>query len=219
MIKSAIFDADGTLLDSMKIWEDAGEKYLRRLGLEPEPDLGKILYPMSLEESSIYLKKEYGLAQSPGEIKQAVLDVISDFYYFEVQLKPGVKEFLDCLNKEHIPMVIATTGDRVLLEAALKRLGIRGYFDEIFTCSELHTTKRESYIYQKAAIYLKTASEHTYVFEDVLYALDSAKAAGCKVIAVEEVTSACDKEEIIKISDMYLTDFCDFESFWEFAAK
>ena len=219
MVKSAIFDADGTLLDSMQIWEDAGEKYLRQLGIQPEADLGKLLYPMSLEESSSYMKEKYSLSETPEEIRAGVLSVIFDFYRYDVQLKPGVKDFLEQLQNKNIPMVIATTGDKDLLEAALKRLGILDCFERIFTCSEFLTTKRESLIYEKAITYLHIEPEETYVFEDVLNALVSAKKAGCKTIAIEEETSKEDKEAIIETADMYLTSFIEYEDFWEFAAK
>lgn len=53
-IKGIIWDADGTLLDSMEIWEHAPDHYLETLGIEPEPNLGEILFEMSLErEQSI----------------------------------------------------------------------------------------------------------------------------------------------------------------------
>ena len=79
-IKGAIFDADGTLLDSMKIWEDVGIRYLAGLGIKAPPELSNILYPMSLEESSKYLKEEYNLDKSIHEIKEGVLNIVSDFY-------------------------------------------------------------------------------------------------------------------------------------------
>ena len=46
MIRGAIFDVDGTLLDSMAIWEDAGARYLKGLGIQAQEDLGKLLFPM-----------------------------------------------------------------------------------------------------------------------------------------------------------------------------
>jgi beta-phosphoglucomutase-like phosphatase (HAD superfamily) len=48
MITGAIFDVDGTLLDSMQVWNDAGERYLRGLGIEAEPDLGRLMFSMSM---------------------------------------------------------------------------------------------------------------------------------------------------------------------------
>lgn len=89
-IKGVIFDVDGTLLDSMGIWDDIGGKYLRRLGIEPELELKDILFTMSIEEGAAYVDEHYHLGKGPEEVAKGVADIIRDFYYEEVQLKPGV---------------------------------------------------------------------------------------------------------------------------------
>ena len=52
MIRGAIFDLDGVLLDSMGIWNDLGARYLRSLLVEPEPELNQILFSMSMEQGA-----------------------------------------------------------------------------------------------------------------------------------------------------------------------
>ena len=108
MIKGMIFDADGTLLDSMPIWDDLGVRYLKELGVEAEPGLPEILFRMSLEESAAYMKRTYGLSQTEEEIRRGVLAKLEDFYVNEVQAKPGASEYLRALHKRQIPMMIAT---------------------------------------------------------------------------------------------------------------
>ena len=80
MIKGVIFDVDGTLLDSMEIWEDVGVRYLNSIGIEAEPDLGTVLFTMSIQEGAAYVKEHYHLSQEPEEIVQGVLDIISNYY-------------------------------------------------------------------------------------------------------------------------------------------
>lgn len=218
MIQGVIFDADGTLLDSMMIWDEAGARYLKGLGIRPEPDLGKTLFSMTLEEGSAYLKKQYCLSETTEEIRKGVLSTVADFYRFEVQTKPGVQDFLQKLHEHCIPMVIATTGDKELLKTALKRLNIQIYFKQIFTCTEFNTSKKESYIYEKAAEYLHTGIMNTFVFEDALHALLSASKRGFPTVAVEDPASEKNKEEIKRNSDYYITDFSDFHDFWKFAS-
>ncbi|HOO27506.1 MAG TPA: HAD family hydrolase, partial [Lachnospiraceae bacterium] len=138
---------------------------------------------------------------------------------FEVQAKPGVKNFLQNLRKHHIPMVIATTGDRELLKTALKRLSLEPYFLEILTCTEFHTSKKYPYIYEKASDRLGTNPEQTFVFEDVLHAVASAAKGGFVTVAVEDAASHADAEKIRETADYYMTDFLDFNHFWEFASK
>ena len=209
MIKGAIFDADGTLLDSMHIWDEVGERFLRSKGKMPEADLYKILFPMTLEESSVYLKMHYALDESPKEIKEGVLSVIDGFYRREVGLKAGVKDYLAYLHQNGIRMSVATTSDKGQIEAAFIRLGIRKYFREIFTCSELQTNKREPTVYLKAAEALDVNPSETVVFEDVIYAVKTAKKAGFFTVAVEDASSLDSREEIKEAADLYIRDFTD----------
>ena len=137
MIKGVIFDVDGVLLNSMPIWENLGELYLRSLGVEAEKDLGEILFTMSLEEGADYLISQYGLNKTPEEIVEGLNREVRDFYAERVPLKEGVREFLYEFNGKKIPMVIATSGDRKNTEAALRRLKVLNYFQGIFTCSEI----------------------------------------------------------------------------------
>lgn len=93
MIKSAIFDVDGTLLDSMKIWDNAGERYLSTVGKTAENGLSEKLCDMSLTEGAEYMKKQYALSFSTDEIVSGVLKIIEDFYFYEVGLKTVQKKF------------------------------------------------------------------------------------------------------------------------------
>ena len=102
MNKGAIFDVDGTLLDSMPIWENASERFLEGLGIEAEPGLNEIMFRMSLDEGAAYLRSAYNLAMTDQEIKEGVLGVIRDFYFYKAQPKPGALEFLQELKERHI---------------------------------------------------------------------------------------------------------------------
>lgn len=211
MIKGIIFDADGTLLDSMHIWQDLGTRYLKSLGLIPEDNLNEVLFPMTLEESSKYLKNKYSINKTSNEIKKDILKIIDDFYYYEVQLKNGVLSYLEYLYDNNIEMVIATTSDRSQIEKALERLDILKYFKCIFTCSELKTSKREGLIYLKAKELLNYKTNEILVFEDVLYALKTAKQLGFITVGVEDESSKNKQEEIKNITDYYITDFTNFK--------
>ncbi len=201
-----IFDADGTILDSMYIWRELGGRYLRSIDIEPERNLAEILYHLSLEQGCMYLKERYALEQTLPEIREGVVRIIQDFYIDEVELKDGIKNFLDSMLEKNIPMVIATSGDRTLLNAALERNGIAGYFNAIFTCSELETTKQEPKIYLECAKFFGLEPHNIAVFEDSLFALETAKAAGFITFGVEDDSNIEDRERIIEVADFY-TDF------------
>lgn len=202
-----IFDADGTILDSMYIWHELGGRYLRSIDVEPERNLAEILYPLSLEQGCVYLKERYALEQTLPEIREGIVRIIQDFYIDEVGLKAGIKNFLQSMLEKNIPMVIATSGDRTLLNAALERNGIAGYFNAIFTCSELETNKHEPKIYLECAKFFGLEPYNIAVFEDSLFALETAKAAGFITFGVEDDSNINDRERIIEVADFY-TDFC-----------
>lgn len=209
MIKGIIFDVDGTLLDSMHIWGELGKRYLASVGIEAKPGLAKNLFPMSLDESSAYLKKEYNLPYSVERITEDTINILEDFYKYEAKPKEGAVEFIRQMQDKHIPMAIATSGDRRILGTALERLGISTCFSVILTCSDLKTNKREPTIYLRAAELLGTKPEETAVFEDVLHAIKAARSAGFVTYAIEDKFSEQDSEEIKKTAKYYLPDFVD----------
>lgn len=219
MIKGVIFDVDGVLLNSMPIWENLGDLYLRSLGVEAEKDLGEILFTMSLEEGADYLISRYGLDKTPEEIVEGLNREVRDFYAQRVPLKEGVREFLYEFNEKKIPMVIATSGDRKNTGAALKRLKILNYFQGIFTCSEIGSGKNQPDIYFAAALQLDTEPAETWVFEDAYHAIRTAKSVGFKTAAVYDKANDKDLAQIWNTADIYLPEFTDFNIFWKRALE
>ena len=201
-IKAAIFDVDGTLLDSLGIWEEADEEYLSRRGITPEEGLGRILYPMTVEEASAYIREHYPVEQTIEEIAKGVL-------------KPGAETLLRKLKAQDISMAVATTGERMLVEAAFERLGIREFFQDIYTCTETGAGKDRPKIYQLAAEALQARPEEILVFEDALYAIRTAAKAGFVTVGVEDPYNAPDKEAIRETADYYTEELAEFPKFWE----
>lgn len=209
MIKGIIFDADGTIIDSMKIWDELGKRYLLKMGTEADSELSDILYDMSLEEGGGYLKERYQIPDSVEKIISDISELIKDFYQNEVCEKPGFSEFLKKMKEKRVPMGIATSGSRELLQYALKKIGVLEYFDVILTCDELGTSKKEPYIYLETAEKLGTIPCETAVFEDAAYAVKTARKAGFVTVGVWDESGERYSEEIVKTADIYITDFYD----------
>lgn len=214
MLNGMIFDFDGTLFDTMPIWDSVGERYLRALGKEPEAELQKILQPMSLMQSAQYLQKKYRLS-SVEEIIESVNHIVEDFYFHMAAPKVGAAAFLEELRCRKIKMCIATATDRYLIEAALERCRMRHFFSEIFTCTEVGSGKDQPEIFRRAQAHLQT--ERTAVAEDAAYAARTAKADGFSVAAVFD-KSERRQAELRKLADCYLADFAHTEEFWKFAS-
>lgn len=209
MIAGIIFDVDGTLLDSMPIWDHAGERYLRSLGIEAAPDLGNVLFPMSMREGASYMKREYGLSFSITEIIKGVNDTIRSFYACEAKPKEGVLEFLRELKCHHVKMTAATSTDRCVIEPALERTGILRELEGLFTCSEIGVGKEKPDIYEAARQCMGTDVSSTWVAEDALHALRTARSAGFGTIGVYDASSQSQQEEIRLEADIYRMDLRD----------
>jgi HAD superfamily hydrolase (TIGR01509 family) len=213
MIQGAIFDVDGTLLNSMPIWDNAGAIYLKSLGIEAEPELGKTMFSMSMTEGAQYLYKKYQLQSDTEEIINGINHTIEDFYLNQVQLKPGVEQFLQEMKQSGIHMTIATSSDRCVIEKALERLKVLPLFERIFTCSEVGAGKNKPDIYIAARESMCSKTSATWVFEDALHALWTAKNAGFKTVGIYDATSENTQEEIKEISDVYMYEMSNFSQF------
>ena len=177
-IKGIIWDADGTLLDSMEIWDHAPDHYLETLGIEPEPNLGEILFEMSLEQGAKYLIDRYHLPVGVADVLEGIHCQIETFYRREVTLKPGAKELL----------------------------AIRQYFTELLFCSEVGAGKDRPDIYLEAARKMNCRPDEALVVEDALYAIETAKKAGFSTAAVYDKANK-EQEKIRETADIYLKSF------------
>ncbi len=217
MIKGAIFDLDGTLFDSMFVWDTIGEIYLRSIGYEPKENLNETFKTMSLYNAACYYKSEYGVTLSVDKIMDGVNRMVEKYYINEVQLKTGVYDFIKHLHNIGVKMCIATATDKYLVEAALERCGIKECFSEIFTCTSVGHSKDEPDIYREALRHLATPKEDTFVFEDAIYAIRTAKKDGFRVVAIYDKSEE-NQAEIKSLCDYYITDYTDMQEFWKFAA-
>lgn len=217
MIRGAIFDVDGTLLDSMNLWNSVGSEYLRSIGYEPEENLDETFKTLSLYQAAGYYQSHYGVTLSAEEIMEGVNRIVEHGYFHKVTLKPGVAELLRQLQEKNVKMCVATATDLYLVEAALERCGVRGFFSRIFTCTDVGHGKDEPVIYREALRHLQTEKENTLIFEDSYYAAKTAKKDGFKVVGIYDVYEQ-NRKQLESLCDFYLTDIRDLGNFWRFAS-
>lgn len=205
-IKGAIFDLDGTLLDSMYIWDKAGEYFLNSQNIVPQENLSQKLKTLNLYDAASYLKNKYNILDDEKTIVAKVIKLVGDFYINDAKIKDGVAEFLHNLKENGVKMCIATATDRRLAEVALKRNNIYEYFDRIFTCTEEKTDKENPKIFEIAREYLGFTKEDIMVFEDASHAVDTAKNAGFRVCGVYDASEE-NMDVMIQNSDIYIKSF------------
>ena len=205
-MKGAIFDLDGTLLDSMFIWETYGTTYLRSKGFEPQGDLDEMFRAFSLRDAAVYCKKVLESDMTVEEIMADINSVAENFYFYEVPLKEGVKEYLEGLKRSGVKLCVATATDRHMTEAALKRNGIMDLFEFIMTCTEVGAGKKEPLIFREALKKLGTPKEETVIFEDAIHAIQTAKADGFTVYAIYDKFEQ-HPDEVKALADKYLLNW------------
>ena len=205
-IRGVIFDVDGVLLDSLEIWTDLGARYLTSIGKVPEEGLADALFSMSMEQGAEYLKENYDIDRSAEDIVTGLRNLLRDFYYYEVQAKPGADQLLRAISDAGISITAATSSPREHIERALERNGLLGYISRMFTNSEVGKSKHFPDIYNAAAADMHTAPEETMVFEDSLYALKTAAAAGYHTIGVADCKGEPDQDGLRESADIYISE-------------
>ncbi len=210
-IKAVIFDLDGTLIDSMDIWEDIDVEYLGKHGLTLPDDLQKSIEGMSFSETANYFKERFQLKDSINEIKATWNQMAWDKYANEIPFKTGAKEFVSFLRKSGIKTGIATSNSIELVKAVLKNHNMEDAFDSIHTACEVKQGKPAPDIYELVASELEVNPEECLVFEDVIHGIMAGKNAGMKVCAVyDNFTKAVEKEKK-EISDYYIENYFDID--------
>lgn len=206
---AAIFDMDGTLVDSMWMWKTVDEEYLTRLGIPCPPDIQKAIEGMSFTETAVYFKTTFHIADSIEQIKEDWLAMSLDKYRHEVPAKPGAKRLLAALKTRGIRIGVATSSSREMVAASLGTLGLDAYIDEVTTACEVAAGKPAPDIYLEAAAHLNAEPSACLVFEDIPAGILSAKAARMAVCAVDDRYSAAIRAEKQEMADYFLESFED----------
>lgn len=213
MTDGVIFDADGTLIDSMEMWKNLDYDFLKSVGAVPDADYTETVNKMTLKEGIAYTKNRYHLPMSEDEILETIRQMANSFYRGRAGLKPYVREFLEELSKRKIPMVIATSSQTDFILNALKRNHAEHYFQDILSCAELGINKTFPDVFLKAADAIGVRPENSWVIEDSYHALMTAKNAGFRVAAVYDPSNDALLEETIREADLYMEDLRDFDRF------
>ena len=202
-IDGAVFDLDGTLTDSMYIWNEAPKALVRRFGGTPSEDLAEQLKEMGRLEASEYMIKTFHLPCTPRQIMDGVNELVTGAYREQVPSKPGAAALLDRLKRLGVPCGIATASEAFQARDAMVRLGLWDHF--LFAFSALqYGSKTGPGIYLAAARSLGTAPERTLVFEDALHAARTAREAGFLVAGVWDPSAEKDRDELRQCCHWYL---------------
>ncbi len=205
--KADIFDLDGTLLDSMEVWEDVGTEFLRQAGVCPPPDLNDRVRTMSFRESSEYFISTFHLSATVEEIMAYIYGAVAEKYRHTLLLKPYAAQYIRHRKKQGVQLCVATATNQELACAALERCGVLQEFAFVLSCDEVGAGKDDPAIFLQAARRLGVRVSEACVYEDSLHCIRTAKAAGFATVGVYDRAAAPFQQEIQALSDRYITTF------------
>ena len=208
-IKAAIFDMDGTLVDSLflwgVLWSGFGERFLNDNSFSPSTDDDKKVRTLTLKDAMDLIHNRYDLGESGEELLELANSMIMDFYASRVELKNGVKEFLEHCKNNGVKMCIVSATAPELIDVAIKHCDIGKYFLKVFSCGDIGKGKEEPDIFLQAAEFLDTEIEKTWVFEDSLTAIETVTKIGMPTVGIYDRYNF-GQDKIKEIATEYIAD-------------
>lgn len=208
-INAAVFDLDGTLIDSLivwgKLWESFGERFLGDKNFTPDKEVDAAIRTMTLLDACELLFKKYNMGENGQNLLEETNKFMIDFYSNSVEYKDGAEEFLKTLKQNGTKMCIATATSLELVKHAVKRLGVDRYIDKILSCADIGKGKDKPDIFLKACEHLGVKPEEAWMFEDSAVALMTAKSIGMKTVGIYDEFNY--GHDILKANaDIYVDD-------------
>ncbi len=207
--KAAIFDLDGTLLDSMWVWKQIDHDFLAKRGIMVPPDYMLAVAHLGAYQTAVYTAERFGLPETPEELIAEWTEMAIDYYSDKVELKKGAYEYLEYLYYNGVKLGVATANDRALFEPALDHTGIRRFFSAVVNVDEVERKKGFPDIYWLACEKMGVKPEDAIVFEDIYQGICGARDGGFRTAGVFDETSAEDEEKIRSTADFYIHDFTE----------
>lgn len=210
MKKGVIFDLDGTLVNSMRVWENADYALAERYGFVPDDEYWSKVTSLSFLEGAAYITNRFNLNKTSSEIADELYAMALHDYKYNIELKPGAENLLKMLSNDGLKVAIATSNVEEMTHAVLKKNGVFDYIDAFVYCDQVGKNKAFPDVYEAAAKALGLKASECYIFEDVPYALEGAKKSGAEVIGVFDEYSASKEAEMRSKADRYIMSLEEF---------
>ena len=207
MTKGAIFDVDGTILDSMLLLYGVAERYFARYEKTLTPELSEKITDMRLEDSLPLLIDYWKMDMTPEEALQGIKDMMKYEYEHSIQAKPYVCEYIKSLHDRGVKIAVATSGYIELCSLALKRIGVLEYIDAFAFSWEVNCPKSKPDVYLLAAERIGLKPHECTVYEDILIGIQSSKKADFKTCAIDDATNQNDTDMLKGEADMFITSW------------
>ena len=198
---------DGTLIDSLWVWDKVDIDFLKKRNLELPIDFKQAIEGLSFPQTAEYVKNKFHMIETLEEIMCEWSEMVKEYYTSQIEIKKGVKEFLIYLKNNNYKIGIATSNFRSLIKPVLIKNEIFEYFDVIVTTDEVPRDKSFPDVFLETAKRLNTPPHECLVFEDTLCAVLSAKSAGMNVVGIYDSHGAYTMDELQAVSDHLIENF------------
>lgn len=210
LFDAAIFDMDGTIVDSLDVWEKIDSEFLEnKRGIKVPDDYVHAIAAMSFTEIAHYTKERFNLSDTPDELKAEWTQMAEYEYAHNIFLKQDAREFIEMLKAQNKKIILCTSSPEYFYAPCLKNNGIYNLFDAFTNTCEAGEGKNSTRVFLLAAEKANVTPGRCIVFEDVLSAAKSAKKAGMLVCGVFDERGIAYRKEMQKLCDYYINSFSE----------
>lgn len=204
-----LFDMDGTLVDSVWLWDGFLQKYLQKYHKETDIKAQEMFDNQTLRNSAEYVAVQYGLPLSGDAVFSQWKEEIRGIYQKRIRLKRGAGRYLYDLKNSGKKIALVTANHRELAEGCMKSNGIMELFDALICGDEMETDKSDPEYYKAALSRLGGRADKAVLFEDTYKTLMTARKVPIDTVIVEDLSSRREKQILMENADLYIRDFCD----------
>lgn len=193
MKKGAIFDMDGTLFDSEKIYQSAWLATAKDFGKDRGEELVKEVSGSSEANCRKMIHEFYPDVDVDKFFKQVVATAVKVFENDGVEMMKGVTEILTYFNEHGVKMAIASSSSIEVISRNIERADIKKYFSAVVSGESVEHGKPAPDIFLKAAEKINVPASDCYVFEDSFNGIRGAYAAGCVPVMIPDTVQPTDE--------------------------
>lgn len=206
-MKAAIFDMDGTLLDSMRVWRNLNLNFLRANGVNPTPQQEEDMLNLTGRMAVDYAREHFHVDVTFDQLAEHAVGIIVPFYRSGAPLKPGALSYLQRLRARGVKTVLATATPAKDALMAVNQAGLTPHLDYIFSTEMLGLSKGGPEFYDELCALIGEEKRDCVMFEDALYAMQGARAAGLGVIGITDTTNMHDRAAIHEVCDRVIDSY------------